>query len=86
MGNERPKVVHLEVYFPDRSLAKPALFELTRDSSVSVNIRRGCLTGKTAWFELELSGNPTRIDEVIRQTRNWGVLTWSTERDTSWAS
>ena len=86
VGNERRKVVQFEVYFSDRSLAKPALFELTRDSSVSVNIRRGRLTETSAWFELELSGNPSRVDEVVRQSRNWGVLTWSIERDISCAS
>ena len=86
MGNERRKVVHLEVYFADRSLSKPAILELSRDSSISVNILRGRLTETSAWFELELSGSPSRVDAVVRQGRNWGVLTWSIERDTSCAS
>ena len=86
MKDERRKVVHAEVYFSDRSLTKPVLQELSRDSSVSVNIIRGRMTKGFAWFELELSGSPSRVDAVIRQARQWGDLTWSIERDVSRAS
>ena len=84
--NERRKVVHLEVYFSDRLLCEPAILDLSRDSSVSMRILRRRITGSAAWLEFKLSGSVSRVEALVRQSREWGVLTWRIQRGTSCAS
>lgn len=74
MESETHKVLRLGVRFPDRTLAKPVIQELSQGSSVSVNILHGRLTEKEVWFELELSGSAPKVDEVIRLIKEWGIV------------
>lgn len=73
MSTEKPTVLHLEVQFPDRSLAKPVLREISENADLAVNILRGRVSEEGAWFDVEVSGDDRRIEELLRLSRKWGA-------------
>lgn len=62
----------IEVTFEDRALSKPVIDMLLKDADVSVTLLRGSITGRGAWFLLELSGDARRVDEIMMLSRTWG--------------
>jgi len=77
MKPDRSKTVHVNVTFPDRSLARPVLEEIGRDRGLTVNILRGRITEEIATFELEVTGAARRVDDLIRLSATWGTTVGS---------
>lgn len=70
--NVKSMICRLKVEFPDRSLTRPVLAELSQARDITVNILRGRVSSRNAWFELEIEGNPKKLDRVVRLVREWG--------------
>lgn len=73
MNSSQEMTVHMNVKFPDRSLARPLLENLGRDRALSVNILRGRITREEASFDLEVTGSKRRVDDLIRLSATWGA-------------
>lgn len=72
------KTVYFKVKFTDRNSVWPLLEDLGRDLGVALNVLRGRITEDEASLELEITGNPRRVDEFIRRSAEWGASVGAT--------
>lgn len=73
MKSIQETTVQLSVKFSDRNLARPALEGLGRDHALTVNILRGRITQKDASFELEVTGTPRNVENLVRLSATLGA-------------
>jgi hypothetical protein len=67
--SERP----LTVVFNSRRISSMVLHQLLQIKAVKVEILRGRLSARTAWFELKLQGEPRAIERVVQYCDPWSV-------------
>ncbi len=70
---ESRKVVTLTMVFNSRRVSTMVLNELFRTSSVKVELVRGRLSARTAWFELKVEGEARTVECVVAYCNPWSV-------------
>jgi ABC-type methionine transport system ATPase subunit len=73
MTKEPQKTVRYKMTFPEKTIGEPIIYKLSHDLDVAPNILRGRITEKSAWLEVELSGNAKNVDKAIKFLTDRGV-------------
>ena len=71
----------LELDFPARQVTKPVIFELVKQFGLVPNIRRANVTSDFGYIQLELSGQPEKLEAGIRFLEKRGIRVEPLEKD-----
>ena len=66
--------VTLRVVFNDRSLSTRVLRQIFRRAKVTVEIVRGRLSARSAWFDLKICGDARTVKRIVRFSSPWSVF------------
>lgn len=75
------KAVRLEVDLP----AAPVLDEVRRRHGVDLNVLRGRVTERRAWYLLDVSGAAAKVEAAVRFLRERGISIRTHRLETSFA-
>jgi hypothetical protein len=59
---------------PGRARTHDVIQALQRARDVAVNVVRGCITLREAWFDVELRGPEGPVRDAVLRTREAGVI------------
>ena len=73
MKSAPQKTIHLRLRFSNRSLAQPALEELSGNPELTVTLLRGRIDPRAASFDLRITGPAEQIRGMLRRSETWGA-------------
>jgi len=65
--------VRLHLTFPEHQVREPMVWRLGQDYGLKTNIRRANVDEGTAWFLLDVDGEPTDVEQAIAWLEAEGV-------------
>lgn len=72
---------NLRLTFPEDQVAEPVIYHLVRDFDVVPNIRRAAIENHFGWLIIELTGNPSDINDAKAYLTAQGIKVDSAEGD-----
>jgi ABC-type methionine transport system ATPase subunit len=73
MVKDAQRIERFKMTFPEKTIGEPIIYKLAHDMEVQPNILRGRITEKSAWLEVELSGNAKNVDKAVKFLTDRGV-------------
>jgi hypothetical protein len=74
MAKKKPNIsLRFRMIFPPSVLGEPFMYKLSHDIKVIPNIRRGRISDKGAWLEIEIEGTAKNVDKALGFLRSNGV-------------
>ena len=80
MNARNMKAVALEMIFGSKEIYERFNSEVRDDAEIEKNVIRGRVTPSGAWMKLVVRGAAGRIDEIVREWRDWTLATTALPR------